>query len=250
MSNVDHLMMFLLAVALPIASGWTYRVHARRIEAGQPPERLAQYRLTIIAQWTALALLFTAWLILGRPFADLGLRAPGGVGFFVGLLLLVPLTAWLVYAWRRACTADDAERAKTVAALGHLRHMLPDTPRSLRSFAGLSITAGIVEEIVYRGYVFWYLAQVLPAWAVVFVGALLFGLGHSYQGTANVLRVTLVAIAFGAYYLLTGSIWLPIVAHALLDLLQGAMVYEYLRARPAQAAGATAAEISPGPRPG
>ncbi len=243
MSNVDHLMMLLLAIALPIASGWTYRLHVRRIEAGKPPDRLAQYRLTKIAQWTALALLVAAWLVLGRPFADLGLRAPGGAGFFAGLLLLVPLTAWLIYAWRRASKADDAERAKIISALGSLRHMLPDTRKSLRSFAGLSLTAGIVEEIVYRGYVFWYLAHFLPAWAVVFVAALVFGVGHSYQGAANALRVTLVALAFGAYYLLTGSVWLPIVAHALLDLLQGAMVYEYLRARPAQAAAEAAPAI-------
>ena len=243
MSNVDHLMMLLLAVVLPIASGWTYRVHVRRIEAGQPPDRLAQYRYTMISQWTALALLFAAWFVLGRPFANLGLRAPGGAGFFASLLLLVPFTAWLVYAWRRARTADDAERAKAIAALGHLRHMLPDTPRSLRSFAGLSITAGIVEEIIYRGFVFWYLAHYLPAWAVVLVAALVFGLAHSYQGAANMLRVTLVAMAFGAYFLLAGSVWLPIVAHALLDILQGAMVYEYLRARPAQASGEAAPAI-------
>jgi membrane protease YdiL (CAAX protease family) len=53
---------------------------------------------------------------------------------------------------------------------------------------------------------------------------------------ANALRVTLGGIAFGAYYLLTGSIWLPIIAHALVDLLQGAMVYEYLRERPSSPA--------------
>lgn len=243
MSNVDNLMMLLLVVALPIASGWTYRLQVRRIEAGQPPDRLAQYRHTIIAQWTALALLFAAWFVLGRPFADLGLRAPAGAGFLAGLLLLVPFAAWLVYAWRRARDADEAERTKVISALGDLRHMLPDTRKSLRSFAGLSLTAGIVEEIVYRGYVFWYLAYFLPAWAVVFVAALVFGVGHSYQGAANALRVTLVAIVFGAYYLLTGSVWLPIVAHALLDLLQGAMVYEYLCARPAQAAAEAAPAV-------
>ena len=80
-------------------------------------------------------------------------------------------------------------------------------------------------------------------WAVVGVSALVFGLGHSYQGFGGIVRVTLVGIVFGGYYLLTGSIWLPILAHALLDILQGATLLEYLKdGRGARAATARPAD--------
>lgn len=230
MSIVDHLVMLLLALVLPVAGAWTYRRYVRRIEAGQPPDRLSQYRQTQILEWSLFAVLLAAWLALGRPFAQLGLSAPRGAGFAAGAALLSVLLAWLVFAWRQARHADAAARDKVVASLGHLRYFLPDSRGTLRSFVALSVTAGIVEEIVYRGFAFWYLAHCLPGWAVVAVAALVFGLGHSYQGAANMLRVTLGGVAFGAYYLLTGSIWLPIVAHALVDILQGAMLYEYLSA--------------------
>lgn len=93
----------------------------------------------------------------------------------------------------------------------------------------MSITAGIVEEIVYRGFVLWYLAQVMPLWIAVVVSSVAFGLAHSYQGATGALRTGLIGLAFGTYFVVTGSIWLPIVAHALLDLLQGAAIHELLR---------------------
>jgi membrane protease YdiL (CAAX protease family) len=45
------------------------------------------------------------------------------------------------------------------------------------------------------------------------------------------MRAGLVGFAFALFYVGTGSIWLPIVAHALLDILQGVALYELLRRR-------------------
>jgi len=45
------------------------------------------------------------------------------------------------------------------------------------------------------------------------------------------LRCGLIGLAFGIFYVVTGSIWLPIVAHVLLDVLQGAAIHEILRKR-------------------
>ena len=61
----------------------------------------------------------------------------------------------------------------------------------------------------------------MPMWAVVVVSSVAFGLGHSYQGAGGMVRVTLIGLVFGALYVFTGSIWIPIVAHVILDVLQG-----------------------------
>ena len=73
-----------------------------------------------------------------------------------------------------------------------------------------------------------YLGQFLPLWAVVLVSSIGFGLAHSYQGASGVVRVTLIGLAFGVFYALTGSIWLAMLAHAVLDILQGAYILEVL----------------------
>jgi membrane protease YdiL (CAAX protease family) len=69
----------------------------------------------------------------------------------------------------------------------------------------------------------------MPTWAVIVVSSLAFGLGHSYQGAGGVARVTLIGLAFGAFYVFTGTIWLPMLAHAVLDIVQGASILEILR---------------------
>ena len=77
----------------------------------------------------------------------------------------------------------------------------------------------------------WYLVQFMPLWVAVIVASVIFGLGHSYQGINGASRAGLVGLAFGILYVGTGSIWLPIIAHMLLDVLQGGTIYELLRKR-------------------
>ena len=57
----------------------------------------------------------------------------------------------------------------------------------------------------------------------------MFGLGHSYQGLNGCLRTGLAGLAFAVFYVLTGSIWLPILGHAVLDAVQGVTLREILR---------------------
>ena len=229
MTAVDHLIIVLLFAVFPVWGAWSWRREIARIRAGAPVDRLAYYRQTLVLEWTALAVLLAAWLYFGRPFAALGLAAPSGWRFGAGSVILLAVIAGLVRGGYKARRADADAREKVRASVGDLVHFLPDSDATYRRFVGLSITAGICEEIIYRGYLFWYLGAFMPPWAVVLVSSLGFGLGHSYQGTIGVVRVTAIGIAFGCFYLLTGSIWLPIIAHALLDILQGAILREYLR---------------------
>ena len=124
---------------------------------------------------------------------------------------------------------SNADKSKQIDALGKLRYMCPQNSHDYRYFIPVSITAGIVEEFLYRGFAFWYLAHFMPIWAVVVVSSLAFGLAHSYQGVSGMVRVTLIGLAFGAFYVWTGSIWLPMLAHAILDVVQGAAIVEVFR---------------------
>ena len=229
MQYVDHIFIFLLFVVQPIHGYFENRQYEALERAGQSFDRIRFYRLTGLLEWAFLVALAAAWIICSRPAASLGLVTPGGLGFWGGTALLVLFTGFLVYSWRAATQASDAEKAKQRESFGSIERYLPQTKPELRSFVGVSITAGIVEEIVYRGFVIWYLGQFMPLWAAVFVSSVAFGLAHGYQGGGGVLRTGLVGLAFGIFYVVTGSIWLPIVAHVLLDALQGAAVHEILR---------------------
>lgn len=231
MQLVDHILVLLLFVVQPVYGVYEARRFTAREKAGHPMDRVGFYRSTALIEWVFLAVLIAVWIALGRPFEDLGFVSPGGTGFWISTALVAGSIGFLMYAWQAAKRASESEKAKQLEGLEGVRKFLPHTARELHSFFGVSITAGIVEEIVYRGFVLWYFMHFMPLWVAVIVASVVFGLGHSYQGANGASRAGMVGLAFGILYLGSGSIWLPIIAHMLLDVIQGGTIYELLRRR-------------------
>ncbi len=98
--------------------------------------------------------------------------------------------------------------------------LLPKTGRERWLFAALAVTAGITEEVTYRGFLNHWLTGVggLGATGAVGVGAVIFGVGHWYQGWKGVLSTAFMGFAMGQLFLTTGSLWVPMLVHALIDL--------------------------------
>jgi uncharacterized protein len=82
--------------------------------------------------------------------------------------------------------------------------------------AGLSLVAGVGEELLFRGMVQAVLDRWWGAWAALPVASLLFGLLHALTPTYAVLA-TLAGLYLGGVWLLTGNLLVVIVAHALYD---------------------------------
>jgi membrane protease YdiL (CAAX protease family) len=109
---------------------------------------------------------------------------------------------------------------------GKLSIIIPHNGSELARFYALAVTAGIVEEILWRGFLIWYLNQFMPLWAAAVISTIGFALAHAYQGLANLPQITAVSAALAALYLISGSIWFPIVLHAAIDILQGRLGYD------------------------
>jgi membrane protease YdiL (CAAX protease family) len=122
--------------------------------------------------------------------------------------------------------ADRETLGRFRSQLGPLEIILPAKESELQRFTWLSLTAGIVEETLWRGYLFWYLLHYMPLWSAALISTLAFGLAHAYQGIGNVPKIIAVGAVFAILYMLSGSIWLPILLHALVDLIQGRLAYE------------------------
>lgn len=98
--------------------------------------------------------------------------------------------------------------------------MLPKTKKEAQLWNFVSLTAGITEEIIYRGFLifaFAYLFPNLSIWIVILLASLLFGLAHTYQGVAGVIRTTVIGAFFSILYVSLGSIFPLIVFHFLID---------------------------------
>jgi membrane protease YdiL (CAAX protease family) len=88
-------------------------------------------------------------------------------------------------------------------------------------FALLAVTAGVCEELLFRGFGIAYLRWLWPGSprvAVIAITAVAFGLVHLYQGPRGVVLTGLVGAYLAWLVLSTGSLLPAMVIHALLDL--------------------------------
>ena len=110
-----------------------------------------------------------------------------------------------------------------VPAIGDIRALLPRNRGELPYGAGLALTAGVVEETLFRlalpALLFGVLQGAPGAGPIAFgLAAMLFGALHLYQGPLGMLFALVLGLLFTALYVVTGSILAPIVLHALIDL--------------------------------
>ena len=228
MAIIDHLFFFVLAVVYPIMAFFSFRKLKRRIAAGESISPAELYRSTMIGHWILFAIGIAIWLIAGRAWGALGFSLEVDTGFVIGVVLTIVAIFALARHFNQLRNAGEAARESFQQQIGDLDIMMPRKIGELRYFYALSATAGVVEETLWRGFMFWYLGQFVPLWVAATASAVLFGLGHAYQGWKHVPMVALVGGVLGALYLLTGSIWLPIILHAVLDAVQGRAAYGIL----------------------
>ena len=167
----------------------------------------------LLASWTyigpasasALAWSPVAWLH-AQMSDSFGIGAAGGVavGFLIVLLLPVALMR---------------KQVGDIPAVGDIGAMLPRTRGELKYGFGLSINAGLVEELLFRLGMPALLFGITGNGPIAFgLAALLFGLLHIYQKALGVIAATVLGAVFTLLYLLTGSIWIVMIVHALIDL--------------------------------
>lgn len=227
----DHLFVAVFAVIYPIAGYIGYRRLLRRIDAGVPVNRRNLYLNTMLGHWILFVLALSIWSLSGRPWSVLGFGIGLDTRFVAGALLTIAGIAFLSAQLRQLANAKPRDLDRIRSQLGNLALLIPRNASELNRFNVLSITAGIVEETLWRGYLIWYLSLTVPLWTAAAVSAVGFGVAHAYQGRANLPRIMLVGCLFAALFVLSGSLWLPMILHAAVDLLQGRLGYEVLRRR-------------------
>ncbi len=83
----------------------------------------------------------------------------------------------------------------------------------------MAVTAGVCEEIVYRGLLIAFGVGVLglSTTAAAALALAVFVAGHFYQGWKGMVVVALLGFWLTTVYLSTGSLLLPILVHVMID---------------------------------
>lgn len=89
----------------------------------------------------------------------------------------------------------------------------------------MSVVAGFVEEIVFRGYFQRQFSTLLRnGWIGMFASAAIFGLSHAYEGRQRMLLIFVYGAMFGTLAILRKSLRPGMMAHAWHDSFEGILL--------------------------
>ncbi len=195
--------------------------------ASQSRSHYALYSATLVWEWIMLALVHWGLLMRGTPLRRLlGLRRRGAtelwtdiaiaLGFWFGSLIVLGAAGFLLRFTR--LHPEDIR--------GIVSRMAPASPGELVLWFALAISAGICEELIFRGY----LQQQCSAltrrvWLGIAISAVFFGLAHGYEGKSGMLLIALYGALFGILAHLRRSLRAGMFAHAWHDSLSGLVLY-------------------------
>jgi len=108
--------------------------------------------------------------------------------------------------------------------MSSFNYLTGNLPNLIINLVFMLITAGFLEELLWRGYLMNRLIdlqgkQTKLAWVIALVGsAVIFGLGHFYQGPIGIFKTGVIGLVFGLSYLAVGrNLWPLILSHAFID---------------------------------
>ena len=201
---------WILALLLVVALPWRA---LRASRSGKPARSRARRYIETIAEIVALLLgLAVVATLNGAGGADFGLAWPppraGLVGLLVAALLIAGLVGATLFLKPRRGSAREDEAMR----------QLPQGRDELLAYLAFTPFAGFAWEILYRGFLLWWLTPLVGIAGAVVIASLAYGLAHGWKSRADGLGSLISAFLFTIGFAVTGSLWWLIAIHTALPL--------------------------------
>ena len=217
LSAADHVLFALVAFVMPLLMIW--RKQPTRFDfALNTVWKIRIYWINSLVLWAGALIVLGVWWINHRPMFMLGFQFPVDVSFPHWMIITA---AFLLFYFADVLFSWTSEGDHPAAGI---------LPANLREFAHfgsiVSLSAAICEEIIFRGFLVLYLLTLLDghpyASTITVVGsAVVFGIGHSYQGLTSLFKITLLSLLFAWLFVITKSLLLVIILHFAVDFCTG-----------------------------
>jgi len=230
----DHILFFVIGVLLPAMTILGTQQQLQKIKFNTAI-KIRLYWSNNVYQWLMTLAVLGVWWWNGRSLELLGfpwpIPLPGGIPLAVLLVFLIVYVLDTYFEIR-----SEQVRKQTTEEMRQSLSFLPQTAYEYLHFIPLALTAGICEEIIFRGFFLRYLQVFFGEGdatytIAILVGAVLFAIVHAYQGWRSVIKIGGMAVMFGYIFVQTDSLWLLILVHALVDLIGGALGWTLMASR-------------------
>jgi len=212
-----------LAVVSPLLGIRNYQLLLLQSKKGMANARVKAYKGYLKAMWPLTIGLLVWWLLLGNGPKSIGLIpvADGWQWIAIGVGVFAVL-AQVTYLATLSQNADKLTEIKE--QMGELSNLAPQSRNEHRLFDMVSITAGVCEEILYRGLLLATLVTLVGTWPAVAISSAIFGLGHSYQGITGIAKTSLMGVILALLTVFSGSLFIAIVLHVVVDMTSGRLM--------------------------
>ncbi len=213
----DRLIFTALVVCLTASMGWLTVQSGRLLQRFTPQTNLLLHLPDNFARLFLILLCIVIGLTVGPGIEALGwetnrLPIDLTLGAAVGLLL-APVILWtgnyVVARWGGGVYNNRL-----------LRAIVPVDRREWVGVALAMLPAAFAEELLFRSMPLAGFAWIISPWVMMWPLALVFGLLHWAQGEWGVVGTTLLGLVLSALFLWSGSIWVPLAAHWVLNVVE------------------------------
>ncbi|MCL2406703.1 MAG: CPBP family intramembrane metalloprotease [Defluviitaleaceae bacterium] len=217
-----YLILLLLSVTYLVSGAYlTARRLKLAVSTAVPGTKVKRYVKSIIKAWIQTAAVLAIVLISDISFRDIGFRPLNPTdnmrSTVITFILCGALLTHMVIPIIKPIYGQ-----KTVKKYGSGNALaLPRNKKERLWWTAVSATAGITEEIIFRGFLFYLFFAIFPGIApitVVFASGAIFGLCHMYQGTRGVVMTGAIGVGMGYLYIAAGSLIPVILLHFSIDI--------------------------------
>lgn len=222
-----HTILFVVVVAA-ISFGsfyWTRRFAGTGASGSATPEltdrgRMMLYFGTFIQEWILFGYVYLGMRARGRTIRETinaRWKSFNEVGRDIGIAALVWLSLIAINA-----IGSLVFRSHGAAGSKVVLQLVPHAASEIPLWTALAISAGFCEEFIFRGYLQEQFRRLTGSVAVaVAIQAVLFGLGHGYQGVSLMITIFGLGLAFGLFAAWRKSLAPTMLAHGWTDFASG-----------------------------
>lgn len=188
-----------------------------------PRARARFYRRGIASEWILVAVIGVIGLLEDRGPSSIRLTwhtprsSESIIGMFYAAVFIAAVAASAVLIRRSRPKRIDGVRKQ----VRRFVELIPRTSDERWTFVAVAVTAGICEEVVYRGFGIAYVKWLFPSadsLAVILIIGAAFGAVHAYQGLRNMLVTGLIGGLLAWLTIVTGTLLPAMAVHVALDL--------------------------------
>ena len=198
-----------------------------------PSRRLKYYYMTILGLWLPVFLIILLTIFGGLTLSELGIKSIRFGAYSINkwfsyFIILLSALYFISIVYHMICmkissqyrVAYNKKVDHSHASKNIMDVLLPVTAKEKKYWTIVSVSAGVCEELLFRGFFIYALRDIFPnlsIYIVILITSFVFGIWHSYQGRKEILTTFLVGIFFCLLYISMDSLIPVILLHTFMD---------------------------------